>query len=590
MIDKVPPETATTIFSHLPISDIHSLQLASKSLNDFVKSNEGAVYQSAAIVHGFVASDNVELEQLEELYPSEVLVGMERTWKALCQRMFQLDKNWRGDGRAYLTCFPKAGCKPAGIKVDEKRGFIINITDLEGDDSGLIVVDKNDNVLWSQPWPFLKCGRMEYENGYLIFSENDDQEPGYKEIWRLASIPDPAPPKNSSQALGSPYPTLQQKTLSDVCYNANKGTYPHGHFVPHASLPQYTSDAVFQFRYPTLMSMTSETSVAFYDVPTRELVHTVTLSSTIELHGIDESLSIPDLGRIWSAEFNSTHIFLCAVRKGFRTYDRETGKCVLDVPADRWIYASRLIRMVDPAEQAEEEDHSIGPEPRNLNQIRKAKLESIIGASRKVLDVNKIIWKDPGERPHDEAPERLLIPVVTYEDSATSEPSVPHLALDSVRVSKCGNHLVCLSRHVERPRPGAGSVYLVIVRDLQKILPSDTGVLAKQAVQIDLGADRAVFGFDGERRVFVVTSEPKRDAAFIVDLGDFLSSSGNVKIGRAVSFDCDDAFELEITNYGVYVGWDAAHINGWKKWTKPGKKPDFDWGTHICGLDFAVWD
>ncbi|KAL0570326.1 hypothetical protein V5O48_011641 [Marasmius crinis-equi] len=185
MIAKVPPETVTNILSHLTISDIHSVQLASKSCNELVNSNETTVYHSAAVVHGFVASHNIKIDRLEELYPSEVFKGMKRTWKGLCQRMFQLDKNWDGEGQVYLTCFPKAGEKPAGIKVDEQRGFIINVTDLEGDDSGLIVVDKNDKVLWNQPWPFMKCARMEYENGYLIFSENDKQKPGYKEMLAL---------------------------------------------------------------------------------------------------------------------------------------------------------------------------------------------------------------------------------------------------------------------------------------------------------------------------------------------------------------------------------------------------------------------
>ncbi|KAL0570324.1 hypothetical protein V5O48_011639 [Marasmius crinis-equi] len=661
---------------HLPISDTHSRKLSSNSLNECAESDEGTADQSAETVHGFVASDKNEIDGLEELYPSEVLEGMERTEKGLCQRMSQLDKNWKGEGRAYLTCFPNAGDKPAGIKVDEQRGFIINMTDIEGDDSGLVVVDKNDNVLWSQPWPFLKCGRMEYENGYLIFSENDKQKPGYKEIWRLASIPDPAPPEDPSQAHGYPYPTLRQMKLSDKCYNAYKETYPHGHFVPHASLPQYIRNAAFCFHYPTLMLLNSETSVAFYDVPTRELLSTVLLSSHKERSDTDEPLSLPESGRVWSADFSSTHIFLCASKKGSRVYDRETGQCVLDIPADRWAYASKMIRMVDQAGQTpdpEEEDllkfdfdpasakpplpcpyhmvfhgHEEGrsgdpddededeeicevddvggmveevefgshpqipmilmPIPFDFGYIgdllknntdtqprvppkvhSDPKLDSIFAAAKETLDVNDVIWKDPGERPHDEAPEKLVVPVVIREDSVMSKPSVPRLVLGSIRVSKCGNHFVGLAQYPEWPRPKR-SAHLVVVRDFRKILACDTGLPFKHAVQIDLNSNYAEFAFDRKRRVVVATSGRGTQAAFIVDLGDFLSSSGDIKIRRAVSFDCDDSYEVEITEYGVYLGWEAMRINGWKKWTKPGKKPDFTWGKHICGLDFAVWD
>jgi len=67
--------------------------------------------------------------------------------------MIQLEKNWQGYKPLASACYPHAGLKPACIRVDESRGFIINVTDVTGDDAGLVVVDKeNGNVLWAQRW------------------------------------------------------------------------------------------------------------------------------------------------------------------------------------------------------------------------------------------------------------------------------------------------------------------------------------------------------------------------------------------------------------------------------------------------------
>ncbi|KAL0570327.1 hypothetical protein V5O48_011642 [Marasmius crinis-equi] len=344
--------------------------------------------------------------------------------------------------------------------------------------------------------------------------------------------------------------------LSDKCYNTNKETYPHGHFVPHSSLPQYTKNSVFCFHYPILMLLTSATSVAFYDVPTRELLSTVSLSSNKELSDTDEPLSLPDFGRVWSADFSPTHIFLCALKKGSRIFDRETGKCVLDIPADRWFYASKVIRMADQAGQAsntEEEDLSKfdfdpvnatppPPCPYHMDSDNDEEGQSE-GSDDADDDQETSMEDDDGDTDWEDDDDNT-------DGEDEEEEFDPHLQmlLTSIPFG---------SGDVEDPS--------------KENTDTQSGTLPKSYRNPKIESILAAATFADS--IFPQKSRRGAQAAFIVDLGDFRSSSGDVKIKRAVSFDSDDPYEVEITDYGVYLGWDRMFINGWKKWRSPEQNP-----------------
>ncbi|KAL0059933.1 hypothetical protein AAF712_013280 [Marasmius tenuissimus] len=645
---KVPVETKLAILSHLRIRDIHSLQLVSKEWNVLIKSNETTVYHSTSLVHGFVPSLDIKIDQLEGAYhPAKVIEGMDKSWKGLCHRMFRLGNNWKGSGRSYLTAFPNAGEKPCDIKVDEKRGFVINIADIEGDDSGLVVVDKNDNVLWTQKWPFGKCSRIEYENGYLIFTNNDERKPGYKEIWRLASIPDPSPLSDQKLVGSFPYPQPSQVKVSAKSFARNKKTYPQGHFVPHAALPQNAKNACFRFHYPTLLILTGKNTVAFYDVPSRELLSTVTLDSTLRFG--DSPQALPGLGRIWSIDFSSTHIFLCGMERGTRVFDRSAGTCVLDTPADRWHYATRVIRLADtsrneetsedlskfdydptcPKHQRYDDDlfdvvHSnddedvdgfgsgdsseFGSEDEGeaddsgdrggsqvvdvFDAVPACHITWGLAGSEHAMDeeYSQVQQSDSTDSDEDSAEddEEGMIETVPMVEEALASPSLrPRLCIGSdMRVSECGNHFVSLTNYPKYPRPSRSS-QLVVVRDFKGLLPCDTDTLSKHAVQIDLDAGDCFSEFAFDRKQRVVATNNK--GLWIVDIGDFLSFGGAVTVRRAIPFG-GDSTAIAMTESGIYIECDPMDIRDWEKWTKDREDPCVEWMRAICGIDFAAWD
>ncbi|KAL0061625.1 hypothetical protein AAF712_011542 [Marasmius tenuissimus] len=123
--------------------------------------------------------------------------------------MFQLDDKWSGHGPSALAHYPSAGVRPVCIRVDEKEGLLIGLKDVRGEDPGLVVIDKVDGkVLWKQTWDVAQTYVIEYQSGYLILNT-----PGWREVWRLATIPDPCPP-SPVQKESFPYPHPQQIEVS----------------------------------------------------------------------------------------------------------------------------------------------------------------------------------------------------------------------------------------------------------------------------------------------------------------------------------------------------------------------------------------
>ncbi|KAJ8073275.1 hypothetical protein PM082_020147 [Marasmius tenuissimus] len=577
---------------------------------------------------------------------------MENNWKGLCRRMVQLEHNWLGSGRSFLTFFPRAGTKPDDIKVDEMRGLIVNMTDTEGDDSGLVVSDKNNNVLWSQAWPFMKSPRIEYESGYLIFTNNNEKRTNQAQQFPV-----------SSSVADEGFKKILRCQQRDV---------PHGHFVPHAAIPQSSRNASFRLHYPTLMIGPTENTVEFYNVPSRALIGTVILDSTVSA---DEPRPLLDLGNIFSTDFSSHHIVVCGINRGVRVFDRNSGHCVADIPSDRWQYATKVIKLAEYIGEAEVEDVSkfdydpsreeehhpqcpydaiaatqrYNSDGESENGTSSGLEDGYGEASMEMLELAMVEddsdddWvteeeeidvpvaviqeierifnniQDPSdeyisgllkatyghslEDVYSSASElrkgyedqdalnsqrgKMVIPVSTLMEAATSEPSKPRLSLgNGVRLSECGNHIVSLTEYPDYPRP-MHSAQLVVIKNFWRALPCDTDTLSREAIQIDFGASDGSFAFDGKKRVLVTNKK----GVWIIDVGDFLSSGGTVKVNRVVPFGKDDScMAVAITEIGIYLDWDPMCIKGWKTWTRDGEVPEgVDFMKVICGVDFAAW-
>ncbi|KAL0061622.1 hypothetical protein AAF712_011539 [Marasmius tenuissimus] len=318
MFTDLPVETVLLILAYLSIPSIHSLELVSKRFHDLIIANESTIYRSAALVHNFIPFAKIEIDQLTTLdLPNDILEGMRREWKAFCQRMFQLDKNWRGLGPSALTCYPLAGVKPACVRADEKEGFVINVQDVRGFDPGLIVVDRADgNVLWKQPWDFVQTYVVEYHLGYLVLNT-----PGWREVWRLATIPDPYPPSPAERG-SFPYPQPSQGAISQEAFETYQATYPKGHFVPHAAFPYGSSARAFRMTFPTLLTVHDEIEVHIYDVPSRRLIQRVLLRTDAMVHP-NLGYALPPLGRYGLLTAALDHIFLTSADSGsVRVFER----------------------------------------------------------------------------------------------------------------------------------------------------------------------------------------------------------------------------------------------------------------------------
>ncbi|KAK1219808.1 hypothetical protein PQX77_017472 [Marasmius sp. AFHP31] len=542
MFTELPVETVLLTVGYLSIPSIHSLELVTKRFHDLIVANKSTVYRSAALFHNFIPSAKIEIDQLGTLdLPNGILEGMKREWKAFCQRMFQLDKNWRGLGPSALVCYPSAGIKPACVRADEKEGFVVNVQDVRGFDPGLIVVDKaGGGILWKQRWDFVQTYVIEYHLGYLVLNT-----PGWREVWRLATIPDPYPPSPAEQG-SFPYPQPSQSEISEDAFETYQATYPKGHFVPHAAFPYGSSARAFRMMFPTLLSVHDEGEIHIYDVPSRRLIQKVLLRTDAMVHP-SLGYALPSLGTIWTIDSSSNHIFLTSADSGsVRVFERSTGRWILDMGCDD--YGERTLKCIETESGGMHDSAAV--------------------VRSRVVEL--------------EAEERSQLQSYDFSEGSGSK---------KLRVSRCGNHFVTLNSRLITP--GTHTCQLVIVRNFPEIPPGDADEMSRHTAQIVLGVPHATFDFDGHRRVFV----GKENGVLILDISKYLASTGEIEALSIPAFTRGSrVFTCEVTDSGVYFDWNVNRVD-WAAWDMnerrkgdDGLRRAVDRSSHVFGVDFGTWD
>jgi len=147
-----------------------------------------------------------------------------------------------------------------------------------------------------------RYAHCEYENGYLVFNRNDNQQ----EIWRLAS--DGGGDFAAGEVATHSPPGEEQRRASASAATTHRQYAPRGHFRPWAvlSLPEFvlTSSRV---AYPTLLCA-SQNRAFLHDVRTGALVQ------TIDVH----------LRSVCSVDVNERHVLICE-RRRLRVISRSGG-------------------------------------------------------------------------------------------------------------------------------------------------------------------------------------------------------------------------------------------------------------------------
>lgn len=170
----------------------------------------------------------------------------------------------------------------------------------------------------------------EYSNGYLVF----DRFNGQREVWRLTSHcnNDPSPPTVVPESK----PDVEQLEAHAESLEA----YPiisKGHFTPWALLSMNRDGRAYRFVYPTLL-VTSNSEAYLFDVPTGRKLKTI---ENIQAHPTNHQL---DLGQLYYVEQSPRHIFACGTH-GLRVWEKESGKCVLDISSSQAIYGEWMYVM-----------------------------------------------------------------------------------------------------------------------------------------------------------------------------------------------------------------------------------------------------
>lgn len=85
MLLHFPTDILLYILSFAPVHDLHTLQLVSRQIHNFICDHEDSVYHQAAILHKF-APPEVSLEDVKRTEGREsTWLDEVRTWKELCE-------------------------------------------------------------------------------------------------------------------------------------------------------------------------------------------------------------------------------------------------------------------------------------------------------------------------------------------------------------------------------------------------------------------------------------------------------------------------------------------------------------------------
>ncbi|KAG7090469.1 hypothetical protein E1B28_009584 [Marasmius oreades] len=530
MFSILPPELVLSVFSYLPIPAIHSLQLASKEYDTFIRTNQSTIYHHAAVVHGFISSTAVGFDQLSSSgYSFRMLDGLCSSWKAFCRRHTQQEKSWKGKGPSRVVSYTATGTNVHRIKVDERNRFVIASTGLRQTQNpvpALIVSDMKDTdkILWSLPSTYIKeYAHIEYQNGYLIFDRLGDR----KEVWRLATLKDPSPlpPDIDVEKPPIPYAQKQQLVASLEAATAYAHTYPHGHFVPHALLEMPSRTRAFRFFYPTLLVGGYDHAFC-YDVPTRKLVQTVSSVQTPQVNG--ERLAT--LGDLNYVEVSPRHVFICG-EHSLRVFSRESGGCVFDMPSTAKSYARRTFRVLGVGKDAD--DELVARDRLEVYSDRERGSWDLVGINQGMVASLKTVEVEPEPEPEDH---RMWLDEFV-----------------AVHVSACGNHLVAL----------LSSSRIVIVRNFLLIPLSSVQAQKESSIQVDFGTQYCAARYLTFEKGRVVCASSV--GLFIVDVNEILASPSltsselQVQVYRIPEFNVLSLLSrvscLQLSDSGLYLTW-----------------------------------
>ncbi|KIO28985.1 hypothetical protein M407DRAFT_228951 [Tulasnella calospora MUT 4182] len=199
-LHSLPLEVLLKIFSYLPIQAIFSIEAASSSLWDLIRTNQNVVYRAAAHLHGFVDDDQSHedainktrsckyLDQaLKRPCVSDWLKGV-GDWKEFCKKQFILERAWQGalpgpqPDQVPLKSMPQN--MPSAVrhfKVDEVERTVIAVT-LWG--KLLVASIDTQECLWSLPRGYIPMGKLakfELSHGFIILGR---RHMAVLELWR----------------------------------------------------------------------------------------------------------------------------------------------------------------------------------------------------------------------------------------------------------------------------------------------------------------------------------------------------------------------------------------------------------------------
>ncbi|KAG8910904.1 hypothetical protein FRC01_006060 [Tulasnella sp. 417] len=299
--DVLPPELILRVVSYLPIQEIVSFALVSRSFHEVVRVNEGAVYQAAAALHGFIKpAKNAEsaphiLSTVTRIPDATGWLDDVTSWKELCRRYFLREQAWRGEQNSpsqkeqlSLGVFQSDVIKDIHrFKIDEVERTIICTTG----EGGLFVMSiDTDEILWCLPeWYVSGYAHVEYDNGFIVFTCIEDGV----EVWRRSTDsfnPEtylPCKP-NPAQIEGSPSPVpefpptfppvyepLTRRSASTETPAPSRGVY-----LPFALLTSPAEARCYRLVYPHLLVASEFSRQAYiWDVRTSTLAETISIQT-----------------------------------------------------------------------------------------------------------------------------------------------------------------------------------------------------------------------------------------------------------------------------------------------------------------------
>ncbi|KAI0287199.1 hypothetical protein BC826DRAFT_1046186 [Russula brevipes] len=274
MLSILPVELSLAVLAYLPIPSLYSLLILSRQWSHFFSVNQSRIFRNAGILHGYAKPGTLLLEEALSLYtPGSPWEGA-TDWKDFCRRCCQLRRNWEGKGRVVARLVTPPGGDVHRIKVDEKAGICIT-THMFG---GLSVTHLFSGILYGvSPALRPRYAHCEYENGYLVFNRNDNQQ----EIWRLAS--DGGDDFAAGEVATHSPPGEEQRRASASAATTHRQYAPRGHS---------------GLAYPTLLCA-SQNRAFLHDVRTGALVQ------TIDVH----------LRSVCSVDVNERHVLICERRR-----------------------------------------------------------------------------------------------------------------------------------------------------------------------------------------------------------------------------------------------------------------------------------